>query len=869
LAGEVRTGPPEAAEPGAVLVAEAPGSRIGPYKLLQSIGEGGMGSVFMAEQTQPVRRLVAFKIVRPDMDSRRVVARFEAERQALALMDHPNIARVLDGGTTDSGRPYFVMELVKGVPITRYCDEHRLTPRQRVELFVSVCQAVQHAHQKGIIHRDLKPTNVLVACYDGKPVPKVIDFGVAKATGPRLTERTLYTEFGQVVGTLEYMSPEQAELNQLDVDTRSDVYALGVLLYELLTGTTPLSRERVKETALLEVLRLIREEEPPKPSTRLSITAEVPMVAAGRGIEPKKLSGLVRGELDWVVMRALEKDRNRRYQSAGTLAQDLIRYLRDEPVEAGPPGAGYRLRKLARRYQKALILAGAFVALLVAGALVSAGLAVRAWQAERTARAAQTQAETNLRQAHQAVNDYFTMVSESTLLNEPTLEPLRQQLLEAALRYYRQFAREHEDDPALQAELAATYFRISVLMHDLGDDNDWLPMCQKMVAIVDRLLRQQADVAAFQSLRQGIYRVNTTPHGGSVVDVHVPDEVLQTIEKARTLWQALVRADPTAPGFRNDLAVITNILAGCYYGVGRAEEGLRCQLQAAALWRQLARDYSGVPHYRAALAMVEAEVSIWFIRLGQSQKADEPREAALKAAKQLVADFPDVPAWREFLHAFAYEMNALTLNMAGRLREAEAAYRAAIAGEEALLRDYPLVSRYRRLLLGTQVAFGDLLWDAGRATEAAKVYADARSLGETMTLKDVEGYALHAKFLATCPDPQIRDSKRAMRMAKQLLDQLPDNASYWLLLGESAYLTGDHQGAIRALLKETDMPTGGSSFGKFYLAMAHWHLGHAGEAHRWYDQAMKQLEKFQSYWGGELRLRAEAEKLLGVMNRRQ
>ena len=230
-------------------VTEGPGSCIGPYKLLQPIGEGGMGVVFMAEQARPVRRKVALKLIKPGMDTRQVLARFEAERQALALMDHPNIAKVLDAGTTDAGRPYFVMELVKGVPITEYCDERRLTPRERLELFVPVCQAVQHAHQKGVIHRDLKPSNVLVALYDGRPVPKVIDFGVAKATGPKLTERTLFTEFGAIVGTLEYMSPEQAELNQLDVDTRSDIYSLGVLLYELLTGTTPLDRKRLEATA--------------------------------------------------------------------------------------------------------------------------------------------------------------------------------------------------------------------------------------------------------------------------------------------------------------------------------------------------------------------------------------------------------------------------------------------------------------------------------------------------------------------------------------------------------------------------------------------------------------------------------------------
>jgi serine/threonine protein kinase len=327
------------------------GTAIGPYKLIQAIGEGGMGTVWMAQQTAPVKRLVALKVIKPGMDSRQVLARFEAERQAVALMDHPNIARVLDAGATAAGRPYFVMELVKGVPITRYCDDHRLTPRQRLELFVPVCQAVQHAHQKGVIHRDLKPSNVLVAQYDGRPVPKIIDFGIAKATGQQLTEHTLVTGFGAVVGTLEYMSPEQAELNQLDIDTRSDIYSLGVLLYELLTGSTPLEKKRLKEAALLEVLRVIREEEPPRPSARLSTTDELPAVAANRGMEPKRLSGMVRGELDWIVMKCLEKDRSRRYETANGLAADVQRYLADEPVLACPPSAGYRLHKFARRHK--------------------------------------------------------------------------------------------------------------------------------------------------------------------------------------------------------------------------------------------------------------------------------------------------------------------------------------------------------------------------------------------------------------------------------------------------------------------------------------------------------------------------------------
>src|SRR5947208_832211 len=339
-------GPPAAERPGTLIA--------GRYKLLEAINEGGMGTVWMAQQTEPVKRLVAVKLVRTGINSKAVLARFEAERQALALMDHPNIGKVLDAGATPPdcpgcpATPFFVMELVKGVPITKFCDDRRLTPRQRLELFVPVCQAIQHAHQKGIIHRDVKPSNVLVALYDDRPVPKVIDFGVAKATGQQLTEQTLHTGFGAVVGTVEYMSPEQASFNQLDVDTRSDIYSLGVLLYELLSGSPPFSRKDLEKAGMLEMLRVIREQEPSRPSMKLSTAEALPTLAANRGTEPNRLASLMRGELDWIVMKALEKDRGRRYETANGFAADVQRYLSDEPVEACPPSTGYRLRKFSR-----------------------------------------------------------------------------------------------------------------------------------------------------------------------------------------------------------------------------------------------------------------------------------------------------------------------------------------------------------------------------------------------------------------------------------------------------------------------------------------------------------------------------------------
>jgi serine/threonine protein kinase len=450
-------------------IPEKPGNPIGPYVLLQQIGEGGFGVVFLAEQERPVRRKVALKVIKPGMDTRQVIARFEAERQALAMMDHPNIAKVHDAGATENGRPYFVMELVQGVPITEYCDECQLSTRERLELFVTVCQAVQHAHQKGVIHRDIKPTNVLVAMLDGKPAPKIIDFGVAKAVGQRLTEHTLMTAFAQMVGTPLYMSPEQAELSPLGVDTRSDIYSLGVLLYELLIGTTPFEKDRLHAASYDELRRIIREEEPPRPSTRISTLAadRAVTVAEQRRTDARRLRQQVRGELDWIVMKCLEKDRSRRYETADSLARDVERYLRDETVQACSPSLAYRLKRFVRRNK----VAAAFIALLTVGLAALAVSNVKIQSALSQKNDALALALTNEQRATkeatraQAIADFLSDMLESAYPDriKDSQYTVRELLDDFSTELDDEFASQPEVKAAIHSVIGTSYWQLGEL----------------------------------------------------------------------------------------------------------------------------------------------------------------------------------------------------------------------------------------------------------------------------------------------------------------------------------------------------------------------------------------------------------------------
>jgi serine/threonine protein kinase len=694
--------------------AEGVGSMVGPYKLLQQIGEGGMAVVFLAEQSRPIQRKVALKIIKPGMDSRMVIARFEAERQALAVMDHTNIAKVFEAGTTESGRPYFVMELVKGVPITRYCDEHHLSPRDRLELFVQVCSAVQHAHTKGIIHRDLKPSNVLVALYDGKAVPKVIDFGIAKATGQPLTERTLFTTFGSVVGTPEYMSPEQAEFNQLDVDTRSDIYSLGVLLYELLTGSTPLEHNRFKAAALLEMLRVVREEEPPRPSTRLSTSEGLPTIAANRGLEPRKLSALVVGELDWIVMKSLEKDRSRRYETASGLAVDVQHYLNDEAVQACPPSAAYRFRKFARRNRPALMTTSAVAAALVLGILISTWQAVRATRAERLAEtrlnaeaAARKQAQANLAKAREAVQQ-ITQIADGKLSGVPHMERVRRELLESALQFYLGFLRQESNDRDIQRETARAYERAAEIHRYLGNRSKG-----------DELMGES--LARFEKL--------AAESGATVAD-----------------RVALVNC-------YNDLS---------FYGVLSHDQRVAKMRRAVQLAGQLARELPDQAYYKLALARSHANLGRLLIP-DQLEEAEKLMREALRLVEEtddqpLLANAsfdmgwvmlnkrdPEaqqwfrraIPMWEKLGTQSSHYRSMAAASLSGlgdsllisqKSQEAAESFRQSADIWASLMKDYPSIARWRSECAGDYVRLGNSLVAAGQAAAAKLAYAKASEL---------------------------------------------------------------------------------------------------------------------------------------------
>jgi serine/threonine protein kinase/tetratricopeptide (TPR) repeat protein len=711
---------PQAAS--AAPIHEGPGTLIGPYKLLEQIGEGGFGVVFMAEQTGPVRRKVALKILKPGMDTRQVVARFEAERQALAIMDHPNIAKVFDGGATVSGRPYFAMELAKGVPITEFCDQNHLPPRRRLELFLPVCQAVQHAHQKGIIHRDLKPSNVLVSRHDTTPVVKVIDFGVAKAVGQTLTDKTLLTGVAQMIGTPLYMSPEQAGMSDLDVDTRSDIYSLGMLLYELLTGTTPFDKERFKQCSYDEIRRIISEEEPARPSTRLSTLGQAAAtVSANRESDPRALSRLFRGELDWIVMKCLEKDRDRRYETANDFAADVQRYLYDEPVLACPPSAGYRLRKFARR-NKAVLAAVAVITLAVLTAVTALAVSnVRiTWEKKEKELAWQKAAE-NGRRAREAVKKYLTEISEDPELQSRGLETVRRKLLESARDYYAQFVEDARADRALRVDLADAHTRLGLIAETLGDKEQALKEFQAALGLYRQL-------AAAVPNDNAIQRMLIVSHG-SLGRVFITVGRLRDAEAELEAIAMLMRsAGSSADAFSLfHLARTYTDLGSVYVHTSRPREAEAAYQQAIDLWQRLLQHHPKQPRYLASLATTQSNLGNLFQTTGRLPQAEQAHVAAVELHRALVRNHRAVTDFQDDLAGSLLNLGAL-YEKTGRLRDTEKASDEARAIWQRLADLYPNVVMYRHNLAGSFNNLANVYSRTGRPKEAGAAYQQAYSI---------------------------------------------------------------------------------------------------------------------------------------------
>ncbi len=767
---------------------EGPGTVIGRYKLLQQIGEGGFGVVYMAEQLEPVRRKVALKIIKLGMDTRQVVARFESERQALALMDHPHIARVFDAGATASGRPFFVMELVKGVSITEYADKNSLSMRERLELFVTVCQAVQHAHQKGIIHRDIKPSNVLVTLHDGRPVPKVIDFGIAKATSHHLTEKTVFTEFRQIVGTPQYMSPEQAEMSGLDVDTRCDIYSLGVLLYELITGTTPFEAERLQTAGYIEMQRIIREEDPPPPSLRISTRYDqLETVAKQRRTEPRGLPAVCRGDLDWIVMKALEKDRTRRYAAAGDLAADVQRHLDDEPVVASPPSLTYLLRKFARRNRTTVTAAAVVACALFAGlALATAGF-VRASREAAHSReiatfleeiiAAVDPSEANKRQVdvERVVERARELFGKDHVTVAAALDSLAMRLqhsgdLAGAERLYRESERIWRKNGDKTPSLALTLGHLGALLRLTGDD-----------AGAEAALREALEIAA------------RFPKTAQLAFCDSRDELATLLqrrgrlEEAESLVREALRIRRQAPSQQFQIAKTLELLTQVLVSAGRIDEAEQAFGEAIELYRPL------IPADSATAAFNNFAYGHWLRQHGRAEKA----EPFLREAVRIYRGLENPPR--------DYYVGALD-GMFQMLRWRDDAIDEAIAVFHECMRNMAQLVGNDHASLGPHfLGYAQLLGESNRPAQAIPLLIDGmrifrKSKGADWNAAPTLGLlANDIRRVALRPGRPEAEYEAARGGVEALLNAEPENRRHHALYGMVEYRMGSFDKAIAEL----------------------------------------------------------------------
>ena len=840
---------------------EQTSSLLGPYKLLEQLGEGGFGVVYLAEQTQPVRRKVAVKLVKPGMDSRQILARFMAERQALAIMDHPNIARVFDGGTTAAGLPYFVMELVKGVPITTYCDQHRLPPQQRLELFLQVCQAVQHAHQKGVIHRDIKPSNVLVTRHDTTPLVKVIDFGVAKALGQKLTDQTLFTGIGQLIGTPLYMSPEQAGLSDLDIDTRSDIYSLGVLLYELLTGSTPFTKEQFRKAALDEMLKMICEQEPPKPSTRLSSSEALPSIAASRGLEPRKLSGLVRGDLDWIVMKALEKDRSRRYETATGFAADIQHFLADEPVLACPPSSWYRLRKFARRHKRALAMASVLLLGLIVGLVVllvsnqiitrqrneirgaldeSQQARKREQEQRRLAETRQAEAirerqraERNYHTARDAVDRLYTQVAEQ-LLGQPHTEKIRRQLLEDALQFYLGFLRDRSQDAEIKTATAHAFRRAGDIQGLLGD---WKNSLENQRAALRILLTLHGPQPADPTDR--IFLAQTY---AQIAAMHLEMAQFaaaeQQIDLAVTLLEDLAQSPAPTPRALEELAIALAKKTGVFSLQYKWKEVQATARRRHQVLRQL-REAFPQHAINPQASQVSARLQVPHDPAARQQLQSQYQEL-VQFHERLMMTHPEVPIYRAQLSAvLGWQATLLTAQVAAP--DAEPVLRRQLEVDAELARRFPEAYAYQLNLAWTHYKYGAYLYEAGKVPQAREHLRQ----GIELLAKLRELYPRNQRFdshlagmLTGCPDPTLRQPPRAIAVAqKQIDDKIAEG---WGHQAAAFLHAGRYQEALAAC--KLVLAQGPNPKVALVEAWAQWYVGDKQQARVKMQQALAAID---------------------------
>jgi serine/threonine protein kinase/tetratricopeptide (TPR) repeat protein len=720
---------PQADRPGGSGVGQVIAGR---YTLLEVLGEGGMGTVYRAGQAAPVKRQVALKLIKVGMDSRAVLARFDAERQALALMDHPNIARVYNGGTTEAGQPFFVMELVSGEPITDYCDRKRLSVRDRLELFVAVCQAVQHAHQKGIIHRDLKPSNVMVTEVDGRATPKVIDFGVAKATEFKLTDQSL-RDTGAIVGTPTYMSPEQADPSSMDIDTRTDVYALGVILYELLVGSPPLDARQFKRGAILEMLRMVREVDPPSPSTKVSTAEALPSIAASRNIEPAHLKRALEGDLDWIVMMALEKDRSRRYETANGFAADILRHLAHEPVVAAPPSRAYRLRKFLRKHRGAVIAASLVLLSLLGGLAAVAAVQTVANSRLAASLVRETNANAALNEANgqltksraavqaryelatDAIKTFHTGVSEDFLLKEEEFKELRNRLLKSASDFYGKLAAllGKETDIASRRALAQANFELAELTLEVGREEDALAAHRQVLAArVALAAESQADPEIKADVGSSLTVVG--------VLLNSTGKTKEAEETYRKVEDLLAEPAPTIAG----AAAVRAVLAECrqrhgwlLYYASRYDEAMAILRPARADLEALAAAPGATADIRASLASTVDLIGVVLGETGKKSEAEAETRKALAMRQKLADDNPAVTKFRRSASASHNNLGVLMLHT-GRLSEALAALRESLALDQKLADDNPAVTSFRAGVAVGHKSLGYMLTRTGNVAEA-------------------------------------------------------------------------------------------------------------------------------------------------------